>query len=116
MTLSKATQLCRVVYEPRATKKRLERQIDLLLEALSSLAQQCHSQDAHASKKHQIVPREVEVERVLEFLVMNELGDALLFATCFEGQVCYDASEKKWYVWAGHFWERCVPGKMYHIV
>jgi putative DNA primase/helicase len=55
-------------------------------------------------KEHRIVAKEVPLKKIREYLEMNEYGDGLLFAEVFDGQVLYDASEKKWYLWKGHHW------------
>ena len=68
-------------------------------------AQTCH-----------LVPKELETARVLEYLEMNEYGDALYFAEVFAGQVCYDHTEKEWYLWAGHYWKRDTLGKVRQLV
>ena len=40
-----------------------------------------------------------DLETIVQRLGENEYGDALLFAQIFNGQVCYDHSEKQWYLW-----------------
>jgi len=35
----------------------------------------------------------------------NELGDAELFATIYQGQTCYDHALKQWFLWDGHCWK-----------
>src|SRR5205085_58426 len=34
----------------------------------------------------------------------------------FAGQVCYDHTEKEWYLWQGHHWTRDDVGKMRQLV
>ena len=36
----------------------------------------------------------------------NENGDAKIFIGNFRNKFCYDTAETKWYLWAGHFWEK----------
>jgi putative DNA primase/helicase len=35
----------------------------------------------------------------------NELGDAELFATIYQGQTCYDHALKQWFLWEEHCWK-----------
>ena len=47
-----------------------------------------------------------EYKVVLECLGGHEHGDAKLFEIIYGKRCIYDSSEKKWYIWAGHHWQR----------
>jgi putative DNA primase/helicase len=42
--------------------------------------------------------------RVLEYVRLNEVGDARLFAQEFRDKFAYDHDEKRWYLFHGHCW------------
>ncbi len=67
-------------------------------------------------KSYQLVPKEVPTSRVLTYLGENEYGDARFFAEVFAGQVCYDHTEKEWYLWNGHYWKQDATGKVRKLV
>jgi putative DNA primase/helicase len=49
-------------------------------------------------------PIQVPLNKVLEYLDMNEYGDGLLFSEVFNRQICYDHSQRQWYRWNKHYW------------
>lgn len=55
-------------------------------------------------------------ERVKRALDENEDGDARLLADLFRGRILFDHSDKTWYMWNKHYWERDRVGKMYRLV
>jgi putative DNA primase/helicase len=57
-----------------------------------------------------------ELMTIVERLTENEYGDGLLFAQVFDGQVCYDHSEKAWYLWNKHHWKKDTTGKIKQLV
>ena len=63
-----------------------------------------------------LVPKELPAGKVLEYLSMNEYGDALFFTEVFSGQVCYDHSGKEWYLWHRHHWRPDTTGKVRQLV
>lgn len=66
--------------------------------------------------KREFVPHKVELKKIIEYLDMNEYGDGKLFAEAFNGLVCYDHSEKSWYVWKEHHWKKDTTGKIKQLV
>ncbi|HET8913437.1 MAG TPA: phage/plasmid primase, P4 family [Ktedonobacteraceae bacterium] len=110
-TLAQAIAYCDTTYDPSRSEKRLEQQVEHSREAIEG-----RERISGKRRRYQLQPADISPENVLDYLAMNELGDALLFATCFEGQICYDVSEKGWYSWSGNFWEPCTPGKLMQIV
>jgi putative DNA primase/helicase len=118
-TIAKAIAWCNVVYHPQHRQEQLEREIDALLVRISGYQTTVgNRQDRKAAggPPSSLVPKAVETQRVLEYLDMNEYGDALFFAEAFEDQVCYDYSEREWYLWAGHAWKKDSTGKMRLLV
>jgi putative DNA primase/helicase len=69
-----------------------------------------------SDRKREFVPHKVELEKIIEYLEMNEYGDGKLFAEAFNGLVCYDHSEKSWYVWREHHWKKDTIGKIKQLV
>ncbi len=67
-------------------------------------------------RSYQLIPKEVPTSRVLMYLDENEYGDARFFAEVFAGQVCYDHTEKEWYLWNGHYWKQDATGKVRKLV
>lgn len=61
-------------------------------------------------------PNQPKLETIIERLSENEYGDGLLFAEAFNGQVCYDHSEKAWYLWNKHHWKKDATGKVKRMV
>jgi|SRR5271157_1768684 len=57
-------------------------------------------------QKHTFAAKEISIQYIRDYMDMQQLGDAQLFARCFEGQVVYDSFEKEWYLWQGHHWQR----------
>ena len=57
-----------------------------------------------------------DLETIIQRLGENEYGDGLLFAEVFNGQVCYDHSEKAWYIWNKHHWKKDATGKIKQLV
>jgi putative DNA primase/helicase len=57
-----------------------------------------------------------DLETIIQRLDENEYGDGLLFAQVFNGQVCYDHSEKQWYLWNKHHWKVDTTGKVKQLV
>lgn len=103
-----------MVYDPQQNKSQLERDIDQLLKQIAQ--QQASLSKQKKRKPYQIVPKELPLSKVLEDLEMNEHGDGLFFAEVFAGQVCYDHSTNKWYLWNGHHWKQDETGKVRLLV
>ncbi|GAB5492421.1 MAG: hypothetical protein Phog2KO_26360 [Phototrophicaceae bacterium] len=49
---------------------------------------------------------EIKAETVAWYAGQNEYGDAQLFVKLTGHRVVYDHSEKSWYWWQGHWWQR----------
>lgn len=43
---------------------------------------------------------------VLEAMHRQELGDAEILAKLYTDRVCFDHSERQWYLWSGNLWQR----------
>lgn len=53
---------------------------------------------------------------IKDSLFKDEYGDAELLAQLYQGRLCYDHSEKSWYRWAGHAWQRDRTGIVRQLV
>ena len=113
-TIHKATALCSIVYDPRRNHLQLECDIEQVLQQVAQHQARLSATRPH--KPYQLTPREVPTARVLEFLDMNEYGDALFFAAVFADQVCYDHTAGEWYLWDGHAWKRDATGKVRQLI
>ncbi len=113
-TIHKAAAVCTVVYDPRRTHSQLERDIEQVLQQIAQ--HQARLNGVRKRKPYQLTPGEVPTAKVLEYLDMNEYGDALFFAAVFAGQVCYDHTAREWYLWDGHAWKRDATGKVRQLV
>lgn len=89
--------------------------IDSLIEEIQQNVQGIWTKP-RSNEKRQFVPHKVELEKIIEYLDMNEYGDGKLFAEAFNGLVCYDHSEKSWYVWKEHHWRKDTTGKIKQLV
>jgi putative DNA primase/helicase len=49
-------------------------------------------------------------EVILDALNRNEDGDAWLYQEINRNLFCYDAAAGRWYVWAGHYWQKDILG------
>jgi putative DNA primase/helicase len=113
-TIHRAASRCNVVYDPTRPMRQLERDIEQVLAQVAH--QQAKAQGTRKRKPHQLTPKEVETARVLSYLDENEYGDARFFAEVFADQVCYDHTDKEWYLWDGHYWKRDETGKVRQLV
>jgi putative DNA primase/helicase len=103
-TIHKAAALCRVVYDPERPRHQLERDIEQLLGQAAEQHIRLHANGKR--KAYRLAPKDVAISKVLAYLDENEYGDARFFADVFAGQVCYDHTEKEWYLWNEHHWKR----------
>lgn len=72
---------------------------------------------AEAEELDQLPPaHDLEFERVMACFWMEEVGDADLLTDLFSDHIIYDHSEKRWYIWRGHYWERDRTGYVYQLV
>src|SRR5215470_3776311 len=55
---------------------------------------------------HEVELPATDLQFILDCLRDEEEGDARLYAHLFRGQCIYDHTEKTWYEWRGHSWER----------
>src|SRR5215470_4175614 len=55
---------------------------------------------------HEVELPATDLQFILDCLRDEEEGDARLYAHLFRGQCIYDHTEKMWYEWRGHSWER----------
>lgn len=113
-TINRAIAACTEIYDPIAAKSlRTTAVINAMIYKDKS------NRDGHSElpvyedldyiplcKKHMFTAQDVPIEDIRGYMDMQQLGDAQLFARCFEGQVCYDSFEKEWYLWRGHHWQR----------
>lgn len=58
----------------------------------------------------------VDMEAAWEFLKEQEWGDAKLFVHLFRGYVVYDYSDKSWYYYREHYWEKDKKKHAPHLV
>ncbi len=111
-TLHRAAARCLLVYDPQQSTRQLEQDINQVLQQIATE----RAARKRQGKPYQITPKEVDTEKVLHYLDMNEYGDALFFAAVFSGQVCYDHTESTWYLWNGHHWKKDTTGKVRQLV
>jgi len=101
----------RLRYEPTAYDKR---------DAWSNTTTYSPGQDQPPNGRNGRVPQnssqQPDLETIIKRLDENEYGDGLLFAEVFNGQVCYDHSEKAWYIWNKHHWKKDATGKIKQLV
>jgi len=74
-----------------------------------------HSSNGNGSKPPED-SKQPDFETIIQRLGENEYGDGLLFAEVFNGLVCYDHSEKAWYLWNKHHWKKDATGKIKRLV
>src|SRR5205823_4799048 len=108
-TLHRAAARCSNVYDPHRNAHQLERDIDHLLKQIAVQQAQLAG-NKKRSKPFQLLPKEVATSKVLDYLEMNEYGDARFFAEAFTNQVCYDHTCSSWYLWHGHHWKEDKTG------
>ncbi len=111
-TLHRAAARCRLVYDPQHSTRQLEQDITQVLQQIA----QERAARKRRGRPYQITPKEVDTDKVLHYLEMNEYGDALFFAAVFSGQVCYDHTDSTWYLWNGHSWKPDLTGKVRQLV
>src|SRR5450759_2537912 len=113
-TIQKAAAVCRVIYDPERSRHQLERDIEQVLHQVEGQQEKLNANKK--SRPYQLTLKEVPVSRVLAYLEENEYGDARFFAEAFAGQVCYDHTDEKWYLWNGHHWKEDLTGKVRLLV
>lgn len=115
LTIDNAMSLVSDNYDPlyykRETderKERIAREMDAMMHKENGRSDTHHTTQEYipSCKKHTFAAKEVPVKDTHEYMDMQQLGDAQLFARCFEGQIAYDSFEKEWYLWQGHYWKR----------
>ena len=113
-TIHKAAALCRVIYDPERSRNQLERDMEQVLVQVEG--QHTKLTTNKKRKPSPLVPKEVPISRVFIYLDENEYGDARFFAEVFADQVCYDHTDKEWYLWDGHHWKRDATSKVRQLV
>ncbi len=113
-TIHKAAALCRAIYDPLGSRKQLERDIEQVLVQVEG--QQSRLSANKNRKLSPLIPKEVPISKVFAYLDENEYGDARFFAEVFADQVCYDHTDKEWYLWDGHHWKRDATSKVRQLV
>ncbi len=70
---------------------------------------------AGAGRKMKVSRGEVTLEDLSEAYPRHEVGDAELLARIYKGRAVYDHSERAWYFWTGHYWQRDKEGRAYKM-
>ena len=115
LELAKRTSRQNSAALPSNKNGRRQDPIDNLIEEIEQNIQGIRTKPV-SNKKQQFTPHKVALEKIIEYLDMNEYGDGKLFAEAFNGLICYDHSEKSWYVWKEHHWKKDATGKIKQLV
>lgn len=115
LTIDNAMKLDSKSYDPsyhkreaEERKERIAREMNAMMHKVNGRSDTHHTAKEYIPlcKKHTFAAMEIPVKDIHEYMDMEQLGDAQLFARCFEGQIAYDSFEKEWYLWQGHHWKR----------
>jgi putative DNA primase/helicase len=63
-----------------------------------------------ASEPLKILPVILKPKDILDALYRNQDGDAELYCTLNRDRFLYDHTERQWYKWAGHYWQKDITG------
>lgn len=102
-TIERAIASCKEVYEKQGQWAQYSPRLD-------------HSANGNGHQTPNNQSTQPDLETIIKRLNENEYGDGLLFAEVFNGQVCYDHSEKAWYLWNKHHWKKDATGKIKQMV